>query len=240
MKNVFTLLITSYECKGMGKTFLEENINAILEQTYRPIQVIISDHSKDDIIEDYIKSVKQTKNINDIEIIYTKYTEHYGSPCHNWNNALKFATGEYIQYLALDDKLAHTRAVEYAVEEMNSEPESKWFITAHRVNPSGEIFIPKWNSMILQHNTVSGPSAIIIRPALKHIKLDPEFIWYLDLDWYYRLYKEGGKPSVISSVHWINRKHPLQLTHTVCSQARKDAEKALLFKKYGNPLPLST
>jgi len=235
MVKLFTLLITSYECKDMGKTFLEESMKAILEQTYRPIQVIISDHSKDDKIKDYVMTLSATG----IEIIYKQYTENYGSPCHNWNNALKYATGDYIQYLALDDKLAHPRAVEYAVEEMNSEPKSKWFITAHRVNPSGEVFIPKWNSMILQHNTVSGPSAIIIRPALKHIKLDPEFIWYLDLDWYYRLYKEGGKPSGISSVHWINRKHPLQLTHTVCSQARKDSEKALLFKKYGNPLPSS-
>ena len=42
---IFTLLITSYECKDMGKTFLEESMNAILEQTYRPLQVVISDHS---------------------------------------------------------------------------------------------------------------------------------------------------------------------------------------------------
>lgn len=229
----FTLLITSYECKGMGKTFLEESMKAILQQTYRPIQVVISDHSKDTVIKDYIGSL----NHHDIELIYTPYADNYGSPCHNWNNALKYATGDYIQYLALDDMLAHPRAVEYAVEEMNAEPKSNWFITAHRINPSGETFIPKWNSNILQRNTVSGPSAIIIRPALKHIKLDPEFIWYLDLDWYYRLYKEGGKPEVITSVHWINRKHPLQLTHTVCSQERKDSEKARLFEKYGNPLP---
>lgn len=233
--NVFTLLITSYECKGMGKTFLEESMKAIIEQTYPAIQVVISDHSKDNAIKDYI----ETLDANRINIVYTKYTENYGSPCHNWNNALKFATGSYIQYLALDDKLAHPRAVGEAVEFMDARPNSNWFIATHRINPSGEIFVPKWNSNILQRNTVSGPSAIILRPSLKHIKLDPEFIWYLDLDWYYRLYKVGGKPEVIPTVHWVNRKHPLQLTHTVCSQERKDLEKACLFEKYGNPLPSS-
>jgi len=234
MVKLYTLLITSYECKGAGKGFLEESMNAILQQTYRPIQVVISDHSKDNLIEEYVKTLK-----TDIEIVYTRYSMNYGSPCHNWNNALKFARGDYIQYLALDDMLAHNRAVENAVNEIDGNPASNWFITTHRINPSGEIFIPKWNSNILQRNTVSGPSAIIIRAGLKHIQLDPEFIWYLDLDWYYRLYKEGGKPTTLSRVHWINRKHPLQLTHTVCSQERKDWEKAQLFKKYGNPLPTS-
>ena len=104
----FTLLITSYECKGMGKIFLEESMKAIVQQTYRPIQVVISDHSKDAVIKDYIGSL----NHQDIELIYTPYAENYGSPCHNWNNALKYATGDYIQYLALDDMLAHPRAVE--------------------------------------------------------------------------------------------------------------------------------
>ena len=218
----------------MGKTFLEESMKAIIEQTYRPIQVVISDHSRDTAIKDYILNLAPKS----VDIIYTEYTENYGSPCHNWTNALKYAIGDYIQYLALDDKLAHPKALQEAVEFMEANP-MKWFITAHRINPSGEVFVPKWNSNILQRNTVSGPSAIILRSSLKDIKLDPEFIWYLDLDWYYRLYKEGGKPGVISSIHWINRKHPLQLTHTVCSQAKKDSEKARLFEKYGNPLPSS-
>jgi hypothetical protein len=122
---------------------------------------------------------------------------------------------------------------------MNQLPDTKWFITGHRVNPSGEIFIPKWNSNILERNTVSGPSAIIIRPCLEQVQLDPEFVWYLDLDWYYRLYKKGGKPAVLSGIHWINRNHPLQLTHTMCTRGRRVYEKGMLFEKYGEPLPTS-
>jgi glycosyltransferase involved in cell wall biosynthesis len=232
---LFTILITSYECAGMGKTYLEQSMNAILAQTYRNIQVVISDHSKDDIIQDYIKSIKS----DDIEIIYTKFTEYYGSPCHNWNNGLTFATGEYIQYLALDDMLADTKSVENAIKEININPTINWFVTAHNVNFSNCVFTPRWNNNILQNNTISGPSAVIIRSTIKHIKLDPEFIWYLDLDWYYRLYKEGGKPGIISHVHWINRTHPAQLTFTVCDEERRNSETAKLFKKYGNPLPNS-
>jgi len=230
---LYTILITSYECGGMGKTYLEQSMSAIIEQTYRPIQVVISDHSKDDIIQDFVKGL-YSKNL---EIFYTKYSENYGSPCHNWNNALQFAKGEYIQYLALDDMLAHNTAVEDAIVHMNNNPDFNWFVTAHLVNFSNTVFIPRWNNNILQNNTISGPSAVIIRRNIQHVKLDPEFIWYLDLDWYYRLYKEGGKPGIICKAHWINRTHSAQLTFTVCTQERKDSETAKLYKKYGNPLP---
>ena len=234
MVKLYTLLITSYECKGSGKGFLEESMNAILQQTYRPIQVVISDHSKDNLIEEYVKTLK-----TDIEIVYTRYSMNYGSPCHNWNNSVKYAKGSYIQYLALDDTLAHEDSVSDAVNYMNAKPNMNWFVAAHRINPSGEIFIPKWNSQILTRNTVSGPSAIIIRDKLKNIKMDPEFIWFLDLDWYYRLYKEGGQPGIIRLIHWVNRKHPLQLTHTVCNKSLREDEMQKLFKKYGDPLPSS-
>lgn len=232
---LYTILITTYECYGVGKTLLEENLSMIINQSYRPIQVVISDHSKDDVIKNYIESV----NSQSVDIVYTKYSENYGSPCHNWNNSLKYAKGSYIQYLALDDMLENKDSVKNAVNFMNLRPNTNWFVTAHRINPSGETFIPKWNSQILTRNTVSGPSAIIIREGLKDIKMDPEFIWYLDLDWYYRLYKEGGQPGIIDFIHWINRKHPLQLTHTVCSNSIRENEKQKLFKKYGNPLPTS-
>jgi GT2 family glycosyltransferase len=232
---LYTILITTYECHGIGKELLEENLSAIINQTYRPIQVIISDHSRDTVIKEYIN----TLDTRDIYIIYKEYKENYGSPCYNWNNSLNYATGSYIHYLAMDDMLAHSKSVEDVVDFMKLNPNINWAAATHKINPSGEIFIPKWNSQILQRNTISGPSAIIIRNTLKHIKMDPEFIWFLDLDWYYRLYKEGGKPGIIPSVIWINRKHSLQITHTVCNKNRRELETQKLLTKYGTPLPSS-
>ena len=104
MKNIFAtlLLVTvlSVTLNGCSKEFLEENLSMIVNQSYPNIQVIISDHSKDDEIENFVNTFDK-KNL---ELIYTRYTENYGNPCHNWNNALQYATGDYLHYLAMDDR----------------------------------------------------------------------------------------------------------------------------------------
>lgn len=230
---MYSILVTSYECNGKGTAFLEENVKSIIDQTYRPIQCIISDHSKDDNIEKMVKKL-DTKGI---DLIYLRYTEHYGSPCHNWNNALKHATGEYIHYLAMDDKLSDNNSVKNIVDFIQP---YKWIACSHRMNPSNGIFVPCWNNNILQSNTISGPSAVVIKKELKHITLDPSFIWFLDLDWYYRLFLEAGPPVIFNQVTWVNRHHSDQLTNTVCKQPNLvESEIYKLYSKYSNPLPLS-
>ena len=124
----------------------------------------------------------QTLDMSGIEFVYDRYTEHYGNPCHNWNNALKFSKGDLIHYMALDDSLASPNSVELIVEYMKKNPSIQWAVSAHIINPSYRVFIPRWNPDILTCNTLSGPSAIIIRQNLQHICLDPQFIWFLDTD----------------------------------------------------------
>lgn len=233
---LYSILITSYESGGKGADFLRENLMSILQQTYRPIQVVVSDHSRDDAIQTMI----ETLDLSSIEFVYDRYTKHYGNPCHNWNNALKFAKGDLLHYLALDDALASPDAVAKVVNFMTENPTVQWAATAHRINPSGKVFIPRWNPHILTGNTLSGPSAIVLRSTLKHVCLDPHFIWFLDTDWYYRLYKEAGKPGIFSTVIWVNRHHAGQLSHTVCTSARQRTELLLLHTKYGSPLPAAT
>jgi glycosyltransferase involved in cell wall biosynthesis len=232
---MYSIVITSYECYGKGSEFLKENLLHVFSQTYRPIQCIVSDHSRDNVIEDMVK----TLDTNGVEFIYVRCSENYGNPCHNWNNALKYATGDYIHYLAMDDYLADDHSVQYVVDYMN-QSNPKWAVVSQRTSHDNNIFIPKWNDDILHYNTISGPSAIVLDKSIKHITLDPNFTWFLDLDWYYRLYKEVGKPAILDKIIFINRVHPHQLTRTVCksTQYQKD-EYNKLIAKYGYPLPKS-
>jgi len=230
----YSILINSYECYGKGAEFLKENLLSVFSQTYRPIQCIISDHSKDDVIKEMINTLDK----NGTECLYLKYSEHYGNPCHNWNNALEYCSGDYIHYLAMDDRLAHQDAVKDTVNFMKTH-NSKWIACSHTVDPAGYKFTPEWNSDILQYNTISGPSAVVLDKSLKHIKLDPTFIWFLDLDWYYRIYLEAGPPTIYDNILFINRFHSLQLTNTVCNTERQQHETNLLRLKYGNPIPTS-
>jgi len=232
---MYSILITSYECYGKGSELLKHNLLSVFSQTYRPIQCIVSDHSRDNVIEDMVKIL----DTNGIELIYVRYSENYGSPCHNWNNALRYATGDYIHYLAMDDYLADNHSVQNVVECMK-QSNPKWVAVSQRTSHDNNIFVPRWNNNILHDNTISGPSAIVLDKSIKHITLDPNFTWFLDLDWYYRLYKEVGKPAILDKIIFINRVHPHQLTRTVCtSRQYKQDEYNKLIAKYGNPLPKS-
>jgi len=232
---MYSILITSYECYGKGSELLRENLLNVFSQTYRPIQCIVSDHSRDNVIEDMVK----TLDTNGVDFIYLRYSENYGNPCHNWNNALKYATGDYIHYLAMDDYLADNHSVQNVVDYMK-QSNPKWVAVSHIMIPHNNLFIPRWNDDILHYNTISGPSAIVIDRSIKHITLDPNFTWFLDLDWYYRLYKEAGKPAILDKIIWINRFHSYQLSNTLCnSDEYRGDEYNKLIAKYGNPLPKS-
>jgi len=232
---MYSILITSYECYGKGSEFLKENLLKVFSQTYRPIQCIVSDHSRDNVIEDMVK----TLDTNGVDFIYLRYSENYGNPCHNWNNALKYATGDYIHYLAMDDQLANDLAIQNVVEFMK-ESSPKWVALPHILYHTNQNFTPRWNDNILSWNTISGPSAIVLDKSMKHITLDPQFTWFLDLDWYYRLYKEAGKPVILDKIIWINRIHSNQLSHTICnSDEYRTNEYNKLIAKYGYPLPNS-
>jgi glycosyltransferase involved in cell wall biosynthesis len=232
---LYSIIITAYECHAYGVQFIEENMAAIISQTYRPIQVVISDHSKNDNIENVISGM----DMCGVNVIYKRYEEHYGNPCHNWNNALLYATGDYIHYLALDDRLYDIQSVASIVKYAENNKTSRWFAIGHITEPENKNFIPRWNDNILVKNTISGPSAIVLRRDLRHIQLDPAFTYYLDLDWYYRLYKEAGVPNCIGYPLWINRRGPHQLTRTVCTAENNKREDQLLIKKYGYPYPRS-
>jgi glycosyltransferase involved in cell wall biosynthesis len=232
---MYSIIITSYECYGKGSEFLKENLLSIFSQTYRPIQCIVSDHSRDNVIEDMVK----TLNPNGVEFIYVRYSKHYGNPCDNWNNALKYATGDYIHYLAMDDRLADDTAVQDVVEFMK-QSNPKWVALSQKTSHNNEKFTPSWNNDILNNNSISGPSAIVLDKSIKHITLDPNFTWFLDIDWYYRLYRQAGKPEILDKIIWINRVHPHQLTRTVCTSTQyKQDEYNKLIAKYGYPLPKS-
>jgi len=226
--SVYSALVTTYECDGKGVGFTTDCLHSIISQTYRPIQCVVSDHSKDDKIETAVRSL-DTKGV---EVIYVRYSENYGSPCHNWNNALKYATGQFLHYIAMDDRLAHPMAVSDVVEHMN-QTGSQWVAVSCQFDPVSEgCHFPRWTGNILHENTIGGPTKVVIRDTLKHIQMDPRFIWVLDMDWFHRLFLAAGPPSFfVDTITYIDRHHPDQLTKKLTS-VEKAREHEDLLRKY--------
>lgn len=83
-----------------GDVFLQEALNSIKNQTYKNIEVIISDDNSEDRTLEIINNFK--KDVNFPVLVYSHKPNGIGA---NWNNCVKNANGKYIQFLFQDDIL---------------------------------------------------------------------------------------------------------------------------------------
>jgi hypothetical protein len=229
-----TIITTSYECHGKGVEFMRENLEAVFSQTHRPLQCIVSDHSANDEIETLVKSMDS----RGVEVVYLRYTENRGNAGENWNNGFKYATGDTMQYNCMDERLAHPTAIADALAFMD-QTGAEWIACAQRTEPSNVIYTPRWNPHMIECNTLSGPTAVIIRSSLKDVMLDPQFFYFIDTEWYYRLWTRAGPPAIFNGITYIGRIHELQMTNTFSTPDRIELERTRLHQKYGPHLPTS-
>lgn len=97
--NLVSICIPTYN----GEKFIAEAMESALRQTYRPVEIIVSDDdSKDKTLEIIATYIKKT----DIPIhIYHHKPAGIGA---NWNNCVRKSNGQYIKFLFQDDLLDAT------------------------------------------------------------------------------------------------------------------------------------
>jgi FkbM family methyltransferase len=219
--------MSTFECWGKGPEFTKQHLESITVQTYRPLQCVISDHSKDDEIEKIVKSIDP----KGVDVIYVRYDEHYGSPGHNWNNCLKYATGEYLQYVSMDSWHHDPTSISKIVSFFEENKVIEWIAIPCVVYPEMKIFYPWWNKEYeLNENTIGGPDSIIFRASIKHITFNTEFMYYGDNVWYYEMHLAAKHPPHLykgDPVYTV-RVHDLQQQKVVKSERReKDLQDVL-------------
>ncbi|WP_333660697.1 glycosyltransferase family 2 protein [Chishuiella changwenlii] len=83
-----------------GEKYLQEALDSVKNQTYKNIEVIISDDQSKDNTLNIIKNFKS--EVDFPVFIYSHEPSGIGA---NWNNCIKEANGKYIQFLFQDDIL---------------------------------------------------------------------------------------------------------------------------------------
>lgn len=114
-----------------GSLFLRETISSVLNQTYKNIQIVISDHSSSDTTLAIVQS------FND-ERIELHTLDQKGQAADNWNHSCSKARGKYIQLLCQDDVL-YPGCIQQHVTELEKAPENISFSFSHRdvISPRG-------------------------------------------------------------------------------------------------------
>ena len=109
MKPIFSICIPVWEQHGFGLQYLKDLIHSIQIQTFQNYEIVISDHSQNNDIDNFIN--KEFK-FDSSALKYKRYSENYGNGVANLNKALKMANGEIIKIMFQDDFMFDRRCLE--------------------------------------------------------------------------------------------------------------------------------
>lgn len=183
--------------------FLKKCLESIVEQTYKNIEIIITDDSPDNSVTDVYKIFANQANIK-----YFKNEPSLGSPA-NWNSCIRKLKGDLIMLMHHDDRLACKDSLKLFVKHMGENPDcSGVFCRSTPVDEKGKKLkidfdfriIKKLNELpdhLIRSNQIGPPSNLMIWAKAK-IFFREDLIWLVDVEFYIRLVKRGYKFSFIN------------------------------------------
>lgn len=221
---MISICIPTYEANGSGVFFLKKNIESILKQTYKDLEIVVSDHSKDNEIENYIKNLKNDK------IVYLRNTKNIGYPAFNTNNAIQNSKGDYIKLMNMDDYMESETLLYDMLK--GFELGYNWVLSSFKhfnydindfYNPMTPTIIGDGKHLLMGVNTIGCPSVVLMP---KDIFFDTEVEYMIDCELWYRLFKNFGLPFIVGN-HGItigtgNHTFTNQLTSKYDEMLRKD------------------
>lgn len=187
-----SIAVPCYEMHGNGSVYLNKLLKSIKLQTYKKVQIVISDHSQDSVIEDMIDS------FNDLNIKYIKNVTGRGSSSINVNTAISNCDGDVIIPLFQDDFLYSPHYLRRIVNEFLPSS-SKWGASACNHTDANETGFFNNHPATYEGfdvtgiNTIGAPSVIFFKKECAEL-FDEKLIWLMDCEFYYRLHKNYGLP----------------------------------------------
>lgn len=229
-----SVAIPTFEYYGRGVEVLDDMLRTISYQTLKDVEVVISDHSKNDDILDYCNKNEYNLNIN-----YFHNENNRGNPALNTNNAIDRCTGEIIKVFQQDDFFFDTEALEIMYREMTQSSE-KWFVCgAIHTRDDGNSFyhpmLPRWDDKIIledQHNFIGGVSVLSIKNEVK-TRFDQNVKMLLDVDFYYNTMLNYGMPILYQDILIANRVRDTDTLMSEISESDVIREFEYCHKKYG-------
>lgn len=205
-----------------GEQFFERCLDSILSQRHEDFEVVVTDNSSGDkyyrILKRYGMPYSYSKN------------PHKGA-CVNTNEAIKNATGEIIKIIHMDDFFAD----KHALQEIVNNFKGGWLVTGclhttdgkNRINPH----YPSYNDQIHTGNNTIGSPSVLAFENNAPLMFDEGSVWLFDCDYYKRLYKRYGKPTILNSFNVVIGLGSHQMTEKI-GQKRKDDEVTLMKQRY--------
>lgn len=116
----FSIVIPTYEYNGLATKLLDKLLESVIQQTFQDFEIIVVDHSLNDVIEKYLI------NYSDLKIKYIKNDVGRGNSSINMNVGIKNSDGEYIKIMHMDDWFCNAKSLELINNAINLNPNKKW------------------------------------------------------------------------------------------------------------------
>ena len=204
-----SICIPTYEYDGFGVTYLSELFDSLARQTFNNFDVVISDHSKDDVIMEWCRHCHY-----DFEITYVQNPNGRGLQSVNTNCAIENATGRIIKLIYQDDLFVDDDALQKIYDAFT--PDVKWLFHGFTHTTDGKEFhrpcAPEWSeSMIVGNNLLGSPSCTAYLNGT-YLGMDEEMKLLIDTELYHRMRMEYGMPMIIDDVLIANREHDKRMS----------------------------
>ena len=180
----------------MQTEFLKRTLDSIYFQTYQDYEIVITDDSPDNTVEQLVNKYDFKGRLR-----YIKNSERLGSP-RNWNRAIGLANGEFIKILHHDDWFADSDSLRKYVDLLAQNPNADFAFSACN-NISGNVSslwcMDQGNLLALKHdpyrliigNKIGAPSVTIFRNH-KKLYFDENLIWLVDVDFYIQMLENNN------------------------------------------------
>lgn len=167
-------------------------LQSIANQSFRDFEVIVTDDSPNDEIEQLCRNNKS------FPIQYYRNSAPKGSP-DNWNIAISYARGEWVKLIHHDDYFYSHNSLAIFVEASQQYPDVDYFFCATNIFDfhSGKQYpydvplnqlqnIDKYPAYLFPRNIIGAPSTGFFRKNM-HIQYDKSLIWLVDVEYYSRV-----------------------------------------------------
>jgi hypothetical protein len=218
----FSVAIPTWGINGKGVEYLEHSFNILAQQSFTDFEVVISDHSEDNDIENLCNSWSSMMDIK-----YMRNSYGRGKIALNLNNAIRHSNGVFIKMLFQDDFLYDTDSLQIIFDSIAENQDKDWFITScvHTDDciTMYDRMTPYYHNRIYAGvNTISCPSVLTVRNEEDMPIFDESLNWLVDVEYYKRLHDAYGDPVVIDIICAVNRNAEVRATNIITEKQKQE------------------
>ncbi|MDR1369046.1 MAG: glycosyltransferase [Dysgonamonadaceae bacterium] len=173
---------------------LKRALDSVFEQDFSDFEVIVTDDSPDDSVENLVRSYPEGS------IHYFRNQKRLGSS-ENWNEGIRKAQGEYIKILHHDDWFASPQSLRLFVGMLDENPDVNIAfsgscdihpndIKPHVMNERMRARIAAEPEYLFHGNKIGAPDVCIFRNK-RNLFFDSGLVWLVDVDFYIRMLKQN-------------------------------------------------